>query len=272
MILQLKIILYFIYYSLKKWVNPYMFFQNHVDQFNWKKWIFSKYEIEKKIPKKWKLRSEYYSQQYEVNIRDNYNFPFFLKPEWGQNSKWIYAIQNVWDFQNFSQKILKWNVNYIVQEWVIWKEFEISFTRNNQDITIWSLVESVNTQWELIHCKNCYTEYIERIYELSQTDIESLKSMVQEIEPYSFARIWLKAESLRHIIDWKLKIFEINIFVPLPLFLLAENIRKPEKNVFLKRYLQELVCITKNRKKLSYEEVFLKKTYMHFKLLFQNLW
>jgi hypothetical protein len=61
-------------------------------------------------------------------------------------------------------------------------------------------------------------------------------------------------------------VFEINIFIPLPLTLLAYNVGKKEKKLFLKEFTQELALITKYREKTPYREVFLRKIYLHYKI------
>ena len=88
--MRIKIILYLIYYSLRQGVNPYLFFQIHTRYFNLEKWYFSKYEIEKDIPNKWKLESIYIEKKSEwmiiftglaamVNVSSN----FYLMPTYG---------------------------------------------------------------------------------------------------------------------------------------------------------------------------------------------
>ena len=92
--MRIKIVLYFVYFSLKNFSNPWYFFQIHSKYFNKKKWIFSKYEIESCIPKNRKLTS--YRINSSVNstqLLEKLNFPLFGKPEWWQNAHGIKFIE-----------------------------------------------------------------------------------------------------------------------------------------------------------------------------------
>jgi len=54
---RIRIITYYIYYCIISFTKPWRFFQLNAKYFNDKKGIFSKYDIEKEIPDKWKLSS-----------------------------------------------------------------------------------------------------------------------------------------------------------------------------------------------------------------------
>lgn|GEM_PF-6708494 len=77
----------------------------------------------------------------------------------------------------------------------------------------------------------------------------------------------MRANSKSDIILGNFKIFEINIFVPLPLKLLAYNVDKSQKKAFLKKWTIILAKLTKNRPKQKYKEVFLRKAYLHYRIM-----
>jgi hypothetical protein len=68
-------------------INPISFFQLNVEYFNDEKKIYSKYEVEKNIPKKFRLYSGLIQKKTSSkDIEENVSYPIFIKPEWGQNS------------------------------------------------------------------------------------------------------------------------------------------------------------------------------------------
>ncbi len=82
----------------------------------------------------------------------------------------------------------------------------------------------------------------------------------------SMGRIGLKADTPADIVSGKFEVFEINIFIPLPLKLLAYNVDDSQKSVFLHKWCTTLAELTKHRPKQPYTEVFLRKIFLHYKI------
>lgn len=273
--MRIKIILYLIYYSLRQGVNPYLFFQIHTRYFNLEKWYFSKYEIEKDIPNKWKLESIYIEKKTtKEEILKNFNFPLFWKPEWWQNSHGITYIKDSTDLITFIQKTKDKKIQYLVQKSSIYlNEYEICFSKdpdNISEVIIHSIVQSVNVPWTFISWIHAKTQYIEVMVNYSQEEINQLKTYILEVGDFTLWRIGLKANSCEEMIDWKFQIFEINIFIPLPLKLLANNISIEEKEDFLRYWTLTLSQLTKIRKKTPYIEIFLRQIILHYKIKFSK--
>ena len=175
-----KIVLYYIYYCFKIWTKPWKYFQINAKYFNHKKWIFSKYEIESHIPDKWKLQN--CSIKFPMNhlskieLEDQLWYPFFLKPEWWQNSHWIYVINNQDELQSRLLNISQYTTEYIAQKSAEYdNEFEILYTidpDNDERIKIFSFVESKNNSWS----KNCIngihgsTTYHDVLFQLKEVE------------------------------------------------------------------------------------------------------
>jgi hypothetical protein len=89
-------------------IPPWYYFQINAEWYNKKKGFYSKIDMDARIPKKWRLKQDYFDKN---NLPET--FPVFLKPEWGQNSNGIIKINNKQDFLNFDPKNGK--IPYILQ-------------------------------------------------------------------------------------------------------------------------------------------------------------
>lgn len=269
--MKFKIVFFFVCYCLKSWVNPWNFFQIHSNFFDSKKWIFSKLDLEKSIPKRWRLPSVKISSwdTYETFLK-NVSFPIVWKPEWWQNAHGVRLLRDSHEFSAFLQNAKNSEIPYLIQEFSnLDYEYELSFTKDqNNLITLWSLVEVENIDQTKINSIHGRSRYIERLWEISQEEREKLQQYLMKLNNFKIARVWIKSSSIKDLISWNFKIFEINIFIPLPLKLLAENISKKEKISFLKAYTKNMVTLTKFRTKSEYKEVFFRKIFLHYKIKF----
>lgn len=85
--LRLRTFLYFLFFSMRYRINLVSFFQLNNEYFNDEKKIYSKHEVEKNIPKKYRLHSSLIKKSTNVeDVEKQVSYPVFLKPEWGQNS------------------------------------------------------------------------------------------------------------------------------------------------------------------------------------------
>jgi len=277
MIIRIKIVLYFILYALSKGIKPWRFFQVNAKYFNEEKKIFSKYEIEENIPSKWKLKNYILDNKnnpkiWEKYILYNYKFPLFLKPEWGQNSYGIYRVDKEKELNKYLKKIKNQNTTYICQELASYKwEYEILYIKKKHADTenlIFSATQTIDSSWEKnsIQWIHNNSKYIEITNNFTQEEIKIINDKIKKISKFNFARIWLKADNIKWIIDWNFKIFEINIFLPLPLNLLDNNISEKKKNIFLKKFVKALAIITREVSNKKPKQIFWNMIKKHYNI------
>lgn len=269
--MRLQITLFFIYYCLKIRTNPWAFFQIHAHFFDVEKWIFSKYDIEQAIPEQWRLGS------YRVNNSDttesilqHFELPLFWKPEWGQNAHGISYIESKNELKIFLKKSRWSDVGYVIQEACDYaKEYEICFSKdpdNLDTIVIHSLVEAENMDGVHISSIHAETRYKEVLHEIDMAQCETIAEHIESMWDLFVGRVGMRANSLQDIVDGNFKVFEINIFIPMPLKLLAYNVDQSQKDIFLHKWTQTLAGLTKQRPKHAYREVFLRKIWRHYKI------
>jgi len=282
--IRIKIVYYFILYSILQGAKPWKFFQVNAKYFNEEKAIFSKYEIEKNIPKKWKLNDYILDKENNIDlwkkeICNNFTFPLFLKPEWWQNSHWIYRVDDEKYLIEVLNNINKDNTTYLCQELASYeKEFEVLYVRGkDNNHSILSLTETINDTWERypINWIHWVSKYRDITNLFSEKDKNIFFNKIKNIWDFQLARVWIKADTKESLILWDFKIFEINIFLPLPLSLLDDNINKTCKNIFLKKFAKKLVNITMNIDNKKTKNIFWNMIVMHYKVKFNkksNLW
>ena len=269
--MRLQIALYFTYFCLKKRANPWLFFQIHSKYFDKENGIFSKYNIEQQIPKKWRLKSIRLLSKYtKKDILQELDFPIFWKPEWWQNAHWISYINSKKTLEEFLVKSRNSDISYLVQQGSSYKnEYEICFYKNFQgdgDIIINSFSQSHNMGNIMVSSIHNETRYEELLHELTIKQIEKLSHYISQMWDFYVGRVWLKGDSIKDIVNGKFDVFEINIFLPMPLKLLAYNVDKSQKAVFLCKWAETLAYLTKHQPKKPYTEVFLRKIYLHYKI------
>lgn len=281
--LRIKIVLYYIFNCFRLKVLPWNYFQINWWFFNEKKWIFSKIEIEKDIPKKWKLKS--LNINFPINdkkisqLENELWFPLFLKPEWWQNSFWIIAVKNKKELIKNLNKISKSKISYIAQQAANYsKEFELFFIKDPDDFNktkLISWVESKNKSGikQYINWVDLNTTYHNILWKLKKSEISKINKNINKLQNFKLWRIWLKADSINDLIEGNFEIFEINIFIPFPLHLLDKNISNLDKNKFIIDFTYSLAKLTKNinftwiKKNIFFPKI---KKYYCFKLQYNN--
>jgi D-alanine-D-alanine ligase-like ATP-grasp enzyme len=199
--------------------------------FNELKGIFSKLDIDELIPRQYRLLQSLFSAE---NIPKKY--PVFLKPEWGQNSNGINRVDNTTEFLQFVEASPNLKIPYIVQEAALEKkEFEIYYLRspNDKDRYLFlSITEVINRSGESYPVNSIYnssTIYSEVTASLAAEELEDVWQAVKDIGGFRMARVGVKADDLSLLLRKQFKIIEINLFLPMPLILLAENVSRTEK-------------------------------------------
>ncbi len=259
-----KLIFYYIYWSLYCRVLPWRYFQINAKHFNAVKGIYSKIDIDKLIPKKWLL-----AQHYATKDKLPYQFPIFVKPEWGQNANGVIKINTKQEFLSLVNK--KTKIPLIMQQIATAKnEYEIFYIKNiiNKNYAIFTITQVFNTSNDnnpINSINNNYTTYKDISNDFSLTELQQLKSYMQQLKTINFARVYLKTNSKNALLKGIFHIIEINLFAPLPINLLDKSFTN--KNKFIKKTMHDLVLLSKQTPKKYFKSfIFLKIILNHYKV------
>ena len=234
-----------------------------------KKGIFSKLDIDKCIPKKYRLdQYDYASKQIPAT------FPVFLKPEWGQNSNGIYRAGNKEEYIQFEKVAQKVDIPYIVQETAQGaKEYEIYYLRSPKQrknyayLSVTKVENRGDDTYPINSIYNPSTAYRDITNSFSQEDLQQIWQIVGAIGNFRMARVGLKADDREALLQGKFKIIEINLFLPLPLVLLSYNVQRLEKFKIIGKAMTIAAQLVAT---LSREEtrqwIFFRKMRAHYKI------
>lgn len=247
---------------------PWNFFQLNSSYFNEDKGIFSKLDTDKLIPNQWRLAQEPYDPQ-----RVPATFPVFIKPEWGQNAMGIVRLRDAKEFRDFAPKASRAVVPYIVQQAAAGhREFEVYYLRspdNPEDYDAFFVTQVINrsgTPHPINSVHNPDTSYLDITSTLSEDQLRSLWNLIRGIGRFKMARLCLKTNSPGKLTSGHFQVVEINLFLPMPLVLLADNV-EPGSKITLARQLMAtaarlVTTIPKGRKK----SVFFRKLLAHYRI------
>ena len=220
---------------------PWNFFQLNSRYFNETKGIFSKLEMDELIPEQWRLQQYYLGHTPEPR-----RYPVFLKPEWGQNSMGIVRIDNERSYKAFARRTHKTAVPYIVQEAAAGREeYEIYYLRSpgqEDDFAILSITRVQNcgtTRYPINSVHNPDTSYLDITPAFAGDELVKIWSYVKTIGTFRMARVCVKADGREALLQGRFQIVEINLFLPMPLVLLAENVVDQQKQ----RLIGEIMTI-----------------------------
>lgn len=267
-VIRIMLLLRYLQASWRHGAVPWNFFQLNSDYFNEKKGIFSKLEMDFHIPGKWRLRQEVYDSQ-SVPVA----FPVFAKPEWGQNAMGIVRLGNAAEFRNFAPRARRAVVPYIVQQAAGGRrEFEVYYLRSPDrpdDHAAFFVTQVINrgrTSHPINSVHNPDTSYRDITTTFTDNQLRSLWDLVRGIGRFRMARLCLKANSRGDLLKGRFQVVEINLFLPMPLVLLAENV-EPGRKLALARQLMETVArlvatIPEGRRK----PIFFRKLLAHYRI------
>ncbi len=216
--------------------EPWNYFMLNYNYFNKRKGIFSKLELDTVIPEKHKLKQFYYNSG-KLPV----SFPVFIKPEWGQNSNGIVIVHDGKEYKKFKKTAAASDMPFIVQEAAPeQKEFEIYYLRSPENFdkySFLSITHVTNTctapnPVNSIH--NPCTNYVDITHSFSEKELQIIWLFLKKIGKFPMARVGLKANDIKDILKEKFHIVEINLFLPMPLVLLSENIDLRERNNIIK--------------------------------------
>ncbi len=262
-------IFWYIVHCLRLRVNPWRFFQLNARYFNRKKGIYSKQDINRLIPFRWRLSQKYDNESYMPE-----RFPVFYKPEWGQNSHGIYRADSLEELQKLRIKTKNSGLTYLVQDAAREeREFEVFYIRNAERprefsvLTITEVSNSKDRQYPINGVHNVYSGYADRTAEFNGVKSAQIWKHISTIGYFRMARVAIKAKSEKAMLAGRFHIVEINLFTPMPLNLLDKGIPWLEKFRFVKRAMFHMAENTgKVFKKNNEENIFFKKLIMHYRV------
>jgi hypothetical protein len=231
------LLLHYLWYCLRYRVIPWKYFQLNGAYFNEHKGIYSKLDMDWLIPEEHRLLQFPFAKESRPKA-----YPVFVKPEWGQNSNGICRIDNTEQYLRFVSDSDNLKMPYIVQEAASGKkEFEIYYLRSpydNDRYSYLSVTEVTNRSDDNFPVNSIYnsaTRYRELTAQLSRDEVEEIWRLVKDIGNFRMARIGLKSDELSLVAQGSFKVIEINLFLPMPLILLADNVSRNEKITVIRK-------------------------------------
>jgi hypothetical protein len=261
MIIRIAQVLTYIIFCTLLRVGPWRYFQLNARYFNHNKGIFSKLDIDQLIPSQWRLPQWV---DHSGIVPDT--FPVFLKPEWGQNSKGIQRADNMSEFEQL--RLLKPNskVQYLVQQGAKQSiEYEIFIipAANSHSLASISITQVSNLsdeQYPINGIYNSATQYCDISSQFSEVQKQALYKILRTVGQFNISRFAIRANSIDDLMAANFSIIEINLFFPMPLILLCNNVSLFDKWSFIIRNMWLLARVTKSMANdQPYKDIFFKK-------------
>jgi hypothetical protein len=255
-----QVCIYILFCTLLR-TGPWRYFQLNARYFNHNKGIFSKLDIDQLIPLQWRLPQWV---DHSGIVPDT--FPVFLKPEWGQNSKGIQRADNLAEFEHL--RLLKPNskIQYLVQQGAKQNiEFEIFIipAANSHSLASISITQVSNLsdeQYPINGIYNAATQYCDISSQFSGGQKQTLYETLRTVGQFNICRFAIRANSIDDLINANFSIIEINLFFPMPLILLCNNVSLLDKWSFIIRNMWLLARVTKSMiNDQPYKDIFFKK-------------
>jgi hypothetical protein len=247
---------------------PWNFFQLNGGYFNEAKGIFSKLEMDNHIPDRWRLEQHLFDRDVVPE-----RFPVFLKPEWGQNSVGIVRIDNRSEYLAFAHHAGRTAMPYIVQQAATGrKEYEVYYLRSPElpnDFAILSITRTLNNR-EVRHPINSIhnpdTSYRDITPSFSARELRGIWGYLRTMGNFRMARVCLKADSKEDLLRGIFQVVEINLFLPMPLVLLAENVTAAKKGQLIGEIMTATARLVKNLpRNETGKSIFFRKMKAHYR-------
>jgi hypothetical protein len=263
MLIRILLVMTFIVNCVLRLKGPWRYFQINATHFNDKLGIYSKNDIDANIPDTWRL-----PQTIDDGLFIPASFPVFVKPEWGQNAQGVRRADNANELNYIRHQCMNNKTVYVIQQAAVeHREFEIFYIRdykNLQQFATMSVTETCNTSGQALpvnSINNQHTFYSSVTPKLSTDEMEAMWGSIGSIGNYRFARVGVRANSLRALQSGDFKVIEINLYLPMPINLMDETLPLKEKLNFVKnsmRHLARLVEVIPQTQ--PSKPVFIKKT------------
>ncbi len=262
------LVFWYLYFCVRQRAVPWHFFQLNSRNFNDVKGIFSKLEMDTHIPEQWRLKQYYYDREQVPEI-----FPVFLKPEWGQNSNGIFRVQNKSEYSKVDQHVRHRAIPYIVQHAAAGKEeFEIYYLRSPENIEeygVFSITWVKNrsaVRYPINSIHNPKTVYLDITSTFSEQEKRDLWNHLNSVGNFRMARVCIKADSKEAMLREIFQIVEINLFLPMPLILLANNVDEKRKQKLIRKIMMVVARLVKTLPpNESRKWIFFRKIQAHYR-------
>jgi len=229
-------------------VAPWKYFQLNSPFFNEQRDIFSKLDMDQRIPEQWRLH-----QFLDIGNDEPQSYPVFVKPEWGQNSRGITRADDIQALTDIRLNRGDTKLNYLIQEAAPGKrEFEIFIipsTNSDNAPAVVSVTETINNSGEDYPVNGIYnpsTGYKDISNEFSGEQMLTLWQHLKPIGSFRISRFGIRANSIDALLAGKFHIIEVNLFLPMPLVLLCDSQRWETTLKFCVNTMWHLAKITKN--------------------------
>jgi len=215
---------------------PWKYFQINARHFSKDKGIFSKLNIDNMIPERWKLRQERLGESYTPA-----QFPIFVKPEWGQNAQGITRADDADSFNAIRQQLNGSATRYIAQDGAPERrEFEIYTvfpTASRDHCELITVTESINHShaYPINSIYNENTHYHDITDQFDAQQLHALSKHTQEIGQFGHSRLSIRANTLQDLVEGRFHVIELNLFLPMPINLLDNNISVMKRLQFIGR-------------------------------------
>ncbi len=249
--LKIRTFTYFLVFSIRYGINPLSFFQLNSEYFNSEKKIYSKHEIEKNIPKKYRLHSNLIKKNTHIDdIESEVSYPVFLKPEWWQNSHGVFRADNKKELSNILKKIKRGKIPYLYQEASKYKdEFDILCIKNPKNPEKYNLIsvtKILNNSDEAFPINVVKTGIIRDITSrFNKKELWELYKTIREMGDFRLVRVSLKADNIQGIKEEKFQVFEMNIFLPMLPAVKDKTLSPMEREKRLINYTRQLALAIK---------------------------
>lgn len=267
---RVSLVFWYLFSCLRYRTIPWNFFQLNGAYFSKRKGIFSKLEMDKHIPQRWRLKQYYYKPHKSPG-----SYPVFLKPEWGQNSNGIVRVYNKEEYRDFQRVADTTDLPFIVQDAASGKkEFEIYYLRspdNDDEYSFLSITQVNNSCGESYPINSIYnssTRYIDKTRLFSADELKIIWKFFSQVGRFRMARIGLKADNINDLLKGEFHIIEINLFLPMPLVLLTENVGRDEKKRILRFTMSLAARLVKEIPSAETgQRIFFRKMKAHYKIV-----
>ena len=247
MITRSLLVLTYIWHCIRLAAKPWKFFQLNAGYFNQAKGIFSKLDMDQRIPAQWRL----------AQYRDNgqvvpESFPVFLKPEWGQNSAGVVRADSLEQLQENRASREGNDQPYLIQESAQGsREFEVYLILSDKDqnqFSTLSITEVTNNSGDELPVNGIYnkqTHYQDISGGFSEEQLQQLWNHLKQAGQFRTARFGIRADGINELVAGDFKIFEINLFLPMPLVLVSSNVSRLERLRLVYRLTRQLAAVTR---------------------------
>lgn len=229
--IRLLLIFSFIFFCVRIRTNPARYFQLNAPFFNSSKGIFSKLDIDRLIPQRWRLK-----QSADNGLVKDFRYPVFVKPEWGQNAYGIRRAdteQELNEIRHQASTAAGIKMPRIIQEAAQEaREFEVFFilcAADESRASVLTVSEALNVEkkaFPINSINNTNTYYRELTDSLSTEQLDSIWSHMRTFGRLGISRVGLRANSIEDMVKGDFHVIEINLFVPMPI-----NLLDPDKTL-----------------------------------------